>query len=905
MLFRSPWLLVLDGLDEVPGSANRIEVVRLVNEFLIDIANENGDVLVMVTTRPQGYKNDFPQEQFRHWYLTPLSISRALHCARRFAGVHMGEADQDKVMKELASAAKAEETARLMRSPLQVTIMATLAQSGSIPDDRWRLFSEYYRIIYEREVAKRQWNVLETNREDIHVIHNRVALLLQIECERIGQTDARLTAARLERIVTARLIEHSLATENLIRLTQEILKAASDRLVFLVGLEADRVGFEIRSLQEFMAARALLHGREQTVIERLQHVAPIPHWRNTFVFAAANCFSEREWLGDTITGVCARLNEPVNDLVGACALAGSQLALDLNEAGVAARQPKFRAVLNGIAEKVLNRPPCEMQRRLASLSAFEGPLLQVIGERLQRGVNWGNLAVWVPLLALIRRGSPGAASLADFFWPEDEQQRTAIMNLAGDQPAGTWLTDKLTKSLSRAPLAEAWLFRRFVFQEPLNNWAGPVMYALIGRGESLKLKIREIPGLTFDIQEQNSAAWQQIDESSVEDTCSRTFLGAVKRFASDPSTNGLADALDAASPLLTSAVRWGFPWPIATAIRSCDSPSTLREQSARARVGELGNPEEWAAAEARWRGCLELDDFTAFIEHDGLLGGYLRDKGVPFSAANYSSDGKGDYSQVFSMLADSLPNLTSAALRQRIARLAAFVASAGRIDPVSADTMIKIVEYADTDWLDLSSVTDYLPRQEERLKFYEMLGARGGKPYWFSGVRAPSDEGQMLVSEFLKSPIRTAFLPVIASLTSPFRTGTYSSDPVATIPLAAIRRIAPQFPHETVALASIAAAHPDLDGETADWVSSVLCEAAANDDSSVFEALENAKTRVLSEAVLAQLALSMLDRLPPERWGHRAAAYDVLDDVLRRRKSDLRSLQSATHDAWLLESSGC
>ena len=40
---------------------------------------------------------------------------------------------------------------------------------------------------------------------------------------------------------------------------------ALNRLVFLVGLEEDRIGFEIRSLQEFMAAEALMNGGDEQV----------------------------------------------------------------------------------------------------------------------------------------------------------------------------------------------------------------------------------------------------------------------------------------------------------------------------------------------------------------------------------------------------------------------------------------------------------------------------------------------------------------------------------------------------------------------------------------------------------------------------------------------------------------
>jgi hypothetical protein len=127
-----PWALVLDGLDEVPASANRGEVIDSINDLLVDLSDENADILILATTRPQGYKGDLRAQIFEHLYLTPLSLPRAMRCARRFAAAHMAEEEQERVITELSAASENDATARLMRSPLQVTILATLAVSAII-----------------------------------------------------------------------------------------------------------------------------------------------------------------------------------------------------------------------------------------------------------------------------------------------------------------------------------------------------------------------------------------------------------------------------------------------------------------------------------------------------------------------------------------------------------------------------------------------------------------------------------------------------------------------------------------------------------------------------------------------------------------------------------------------------
>src|SRR5258708_1119683 len=53
-----PSLIILDGLDEVPPTANRIEVIRAIEALWDDLHHVEADSLVLVTTRPQGYNHD-------------------------------------------------------------------------------------------------------------------------------------------------------------------------------------------------------------------------------------------------------------------------------------------------------------------------------------------------------------------------------------------------------------------------------------------------------------------------------------------------------------------------------------------------------------------------------------------------------------------------------------------------------------------------------------------------------------------------------------------------------------------------------------------------------------------------------------------------------------------------------
>jgi hypothetical protein len=189
-----PWFLVLDGLDEVPSSTNREDVLKKVEDFWIDAAQVNADVLVLATTRPQGYSDDFSPAYYRHLWLAPLSPQRAMAYAQRLVEVrYTGEFDrQHKILTRLREASTQEATARLMRSPLQIMIMASLVdQTGTPPQDRWRLFHDYYEVIYNRE-RERPIPAAELLREykpNIDAIHHQVGLILQVESERAGGTE--------------------------------------------------------------------------------------------------------------------------------------------------------------------------------------------------------------------------------------------------------------------------------------------------------------------------------------------------------------------------------------------------------------------------------------------------------------------------------------------------------------------------------------------------------------------------------------------------------------------------------------------------------------------------------------------------------------------------------------------
>ena len=223
--------------------------------------------------------------------------------------------------------------------------------------------------------------ILRDYEPDIKAIHNQVGLILQITSEQTGRTDAKLSRDRFVSLVEARLIAEGHTGESLRSLAREIVDAASQRLVFLVEVESEQIGFEIRSLQEFMAAESLMDGTDQSIQERLDEIASNPFWRNVFLFAAGKCFAERQELREHVHAICASLNEIDGDELAGIYLAGSDLAIALLEEGSSRRQPRFENLLVRIAIRALDTANPDLQIRLADI--YESQLESVFQDEIK------------------------------------------------------------------------------------------------------------------------------------------------------------------------------------------------------------------------------------------------------------------------------------------------------------------------------------------------------------------------------------------------------------------------------------------------------------------------------------------------------------------------------------------
>lgn len=448
---------MLDGLDEVPNQHVRAALLQKINDFVVDIAAQKADVVILATTRATGYGNDLAEHYPAELLLTELEPTQALAYAKLLTDSrHDSDEDlRDKVFARLQEALRDSTTSKLMGTPLQVSIMASLLEDRvRAPSTRHALFDAYYDTVYRREVNKPNslGSALDVHEHDINHIHARAGVELQTLTESSGNLDAHLTKDALTKIAIDHLVEvQGYEPDKAARTADNLISLTTDRLVLLVEQPVGCWAYEVRSLQEFMASKYLTTGRDEEVLERLRITAPSAHWRNVWLFAAAQLFENRIHLRDSIIAIL-----PDQDRASAAHAAvktGSQLAFELLNDNFAVGAPRFRERLIFQSLELLDTP--FVSPRLLTLlndaskessvirSQFEERLQEVLGSETVKGLP---LRVILPGWAKDRVGGVTAFLRRRFLSAlQRSASKTVYQEMPRDVKFGTYLrADELT-----------------------------------------------------------------------------------------------------------------------------------------------------------------------------------------------------------------------------------------------------------------------------------------------------------------------------------------------------------------------------------------------------------------------------------------------------------------------------
>lgn len=345
-----PSVLILDGLDEVPRSGNREDVIKSIEDLMDELHDGNCDCLVFCTSRPQGYQQELHPKIWSHWLLEPLNSDAALRLARRVSNVLIGEESRrEEIIDVLGSAADDEATSPLMTSPLQVLLLLQLvATHNNIPKDRWTLFYRHYETLRDREIAKGgiNGNTIRDYRSQIDSIHQDAGYLLHLRAEIAGGADAFFTDDEFKKLVFDRLC-HDGFDEEASTLAPVIASLATNRLVFLRSQVAGQVAFDVRSLQEFMAASRLTASPEHQIRNRLETIAGRAHWLHVFKIACSKIYGSgtHEALRTPLIALLDSLDAGDRCMDDRRLKIGARLALQLLVDGIGRSLPLYRRQL--------------------------------------------------------------------------------------------------------------------------------------------------------------------------------------------------------------------------------------------------------------------------------------------------------------------------------------------------------------------------------------------------------------------------------------------------------------------------------------------------------------------------------------------------------------------------------
>jgi hypothetical protein len=354
-LMHWPCVVIFDGLDEVTAPEIRPRVLDEIKQFVEEAERDNADLLVVVTTRPTGYTERLMPTHFQQLDLAHLEAEEAAAYGRLVTERRLSDDldRRDQLVRSFEKQVSLPAMLRLMKTPLQVLITTIiLERAGVLPPDRYQLFSRYFDTLYERESAKNTnlAALLSQQKPLIVYVHEAAGRALQIQSEHSGDARAMLSLTELRDLVERRLEylghETGLARE---RIADQVMQATTERLVLLVPVEDGKVAFEIRSLQELMAARALVSASDEDLRDRLLVTAPSPHWRNAWVFAAGAVFANgpdhrRELVVDVVESI-----DRSPTWAGWLCPIGPEIAAALLDDGLVIAAPNFHRRLVGVA----------------------------------------------------------------------------------------------------------------------------------------------------------------------------------------------------------------------------------------------------------------------------------------------------------------------------------------------------------------------------------------------------------------------------------------------------------------------------------------------------------------------------------------------------------------------------
>lgn len=440
LLSSMSFLFIFDGLDEVPTTSNRQEVIVEIDNFInYELKSSNCDAMVIATTRPQGYSDEFSREKkFKHFELDDLDRETCLEYLDNLVKNTVHSNDEIvKQLKILRETLDNEVTANLMKTPLQATIMAILVKSGGKPSkDKFSLFDDYYKTMLKREKQKNVLKIIGEHEDYINEIHYKLGNTLQLTSQEMEHTSSYLDMHSFKSLVEEYFDEQELDASDKKSYTEEIMEAITDRLVFITENQDNKIGFAIRSTQEYFSAMMNVHNiHDETVIKNLKVISESIYWRNVFIFMLGYIAKNKNYLLDTLDSHIYELNgSSINSKelsLSKISKYGSLLSLEILAESILSHRPKQENKLikhlKLLTDIISIGNSDYLLRRLKS-KVINDEMVEVLLQGVQSSILSEKISSW-NMIAVISEQDEKFFNQFQKYWIKDENEEFYYLEL--------------------------------------------------------------------------------------------------------------------------------------------------------------------------------------------------------------------------------------------------------------------------------------------------------------------------------------------------------------------------------------------------------------------------------------------------------------------------------------------
>lgn len=384
-LVLSSWFVNFDGLDEVPNDL-KDKIANEINEFTNElIPGIDADVLVLCSTRPQGYSGQFDDLEASICNLIPLPQTIALSCAEAVLRFNRNDDEAEQSLKILKAAMSSVQVKALMATPLQSHIMAVVVRDGGRPPEkRWELFNNFYSVMKKRESLKdfpdpRISVLLREKDQLLKAIHDRLGICLHAKAEYSQGAEASLNKKEFR--ILAEQATEMLMDGDIKDTVDTLMEATIERLVFVNTPDSSEyVRFDIRQLQEFFAAEFIHNDIDDTEFQdRFEIICGDAHWREVshFILSALSHYKKFSTLSIAST-ILHQLDDDENYKIRTYKkriAVGSLLTLRLIEEGVLEQDKRIRNLFTKTLSSLWGITETEILKR-------------IVGIKMEQSRNW-------------------------------------------------------------------------------------------------------------------------------------------------------------------------------------------------------------------------------------------------------------------------------------------------------------------------------------------------------------------------------------------------------------------------------------------------------------------------------------------------------------------------------------